>query len=312
MALEGVILGMYYSTSFKNQGLGQGIPIYLIIFILAQVFQIVMAWDAIRFQNTIQIIGFILFNLCCLVYSAFQLSQLRDSIYSQVQPSTQGIGSSDANANVNPDVLYARVRGYLIAVSTVIAACELLYIYLGGRLYQEFGWRIYKQIGADPEIRTMFRWYQIFLLLLKLDLFFLLSFSIQFLVLILHAGDVEFPLTVIALPVTCLVLLLAVYAVRHESRQLMFAFFCGLALGVAYFIFKLYRIYDPTQYAKYRYTKDFLTLCASISLVLLALTGLNGVRCYSNFDRGLKSHLLRDAPAVVYTNNANDRSLVLD
>lgn len=66
--------------------------------------------------------------------------------------------------------------------------------------------------------------------------------------------------------------------VRHESRQLMFGFFFGLAIGVAYFIFKLYRIYDPSQAQKYIFTKDFLTVFGKpeyiyIYIYLLSLRG---------------------------------------
>lgn len=36
-------------------------------------------------------------------------------------------------------------------------------------------------------------------------------------------------------------------------------FFFGMFAAIAYFIFKIYRIYDPSQTEKYKYVKEFLT-----------------------------------------------------
>ncbi|KAI7872721.1 hypothetical protein BDF14DRAFT_1976411 [Spinellus fusiger] len=301
IALESVIYAKFTHTQFSERNLGIPIPVYLIIFIFSQVFQVALAWDAIRAQNTIQVIAFVLFNLCCFVYAAFQFRQIADAI-----------SADSSDDHLHAITLKGLIYQLLIVCAVITGVCELIYLYIGARLYQEFGWRIYKKIGADPEIRNMYRWYQIFLTILKLDIFFLLGYSIQYLVLVLTPGDVEYPLTIIALPITCLVLVLAVYAVRHESRPLIILFFLGLAAGVAYFVFKIYRIYDQDQKYKYKNVGDFLTFFASVTLLLLVLTIINASICWSSFNKGLKSHLLRDKPTDPLTRNPVERTLSLD
>jgi hypothetical protein len=62
-----------------------------------------------------------------------------------------------------------------------------------------------------------FRTYQIFLMLIKIDFFFVLGFGIQFLVLILNTNDPEFALTIVAIPIMIGFLFLAVYGVRFQN-----------------------------------------------------------------------------------------------
>ncbi|CDH54876.1 upf0658 golgi apparatus membrane protein [Lichtheimia corymbifera JMRC:FSU:9682] len=309
IALESVVFAKFVQNH-ANKALGQGIPVYLIIFIICQVYQVGIAWDAVRMQNTIQIIAFILLNLCCLLYGGFQFQQISEALNDLADH--PGIGHDIPDSDVL-DYLRTLITKLLIANVVVIGICELIYLYLGARLYQEFGWRIYKKIGADPEIRNMYRWYQILLTILKIDMFFFLGYSIQYLVLVLKNNDYEFPLTIVALPLTCLFLFLAVYAVRHESKWMVAIFFVGLAAGCAYFIFKIYRIFDPDQPAdKYKNIKNFLTFFASVSLALIVLTIINGAICWSNFNKGLKSHLLRDKGEATFAEHQGDRTLSLD
>ncbi|KAG1444464.1 hypothetical protein G6F56_010287 [Rhizopus delemar] len=267
ITLEAIFLAKFNQSLAEqpeNEGLQKGVPVYLSIFIFSLVFQVGLAWDAVRNKNTIQIIAFILFNLCCFGYTVFQFKQI-----------TEAIKSVFPNGGGNVDNL----QRIVIASPVISGICQLVYFYLGARLYLEYGWRIYKKIGADPDIRR----------------------------------DAEYPLTIVALPATCVALVLAVYAVRHESKQLMALFFVGLAAGVAYFIFKICRIYDASQAWKYKYVNEVLTFFACVTLFLLLLTIINAAICWSNFDKGLKGHLLRDLdhPSTSFEGNGG-RTLSLD
>ncbi|KAJ3105257.1 hypothetical protein HDU97_008280 [Phlyctochytrium planicorne] len=220
--------------------------------------------------------------MCATGYSIFQVATI---------PNTINHDSGDVSGNY-PVISEDRRRllvGLLATVPVVMAAFQIAFIFLAYKLYIEFGWKIYKKIGADPEMRTMFRVYQIFLMLLKLDVFFIFGFGIQFLVLVIIPTDPEFALTIAAIPVLMTFLALAVYAVRREDKWIMALFMFGLLLGLAYFVFKLVRIY--TQMEKYQFTKKYLTFFACICILMVSLTFGTALYCYRSFGKGLKQHL---------------------
>ena len=83
-------------------------------------------------------------------------------------------------------------------------------------------------------------------------------------------------------------------------------FISGLVLALAYFIFKLVRMYEPTQAHKYQNTRNYLTFfgkffifdqnsgvifeIAVCSISMLTLTLVNSVICIKNFGNGLRQH----------------------
>lgn len=108
----------------------------------------------------------------------------------------------------------------------------------------------------------MYRAYQIYLVLIKIDLFFFVGFSIQFIFLTLakQTSDPEYWVTIFFLPATLLILMVAVYAVRHESRRWMAFFLTTMLAGVGYFIFKVYRMYSKEKKSQFIGINKFLTL----------------------------------------------------
>lgn len=60
---------------------------------------------------------------------------------------------------------------------------------------------------------------------------------------------------------------------------------------MAYFLFKLVRMYQPGRYKEYLMARRSLTFFAVITLILIVLTIINACVCMHNFNKGLKPHI---------------------
>ncbi|KAI9329166.1 hypothetical protein BDR26DRAFT_872797 [Obelidium mucronatum] len=298
--LEAWITFIYFKNTdpFTTGREDKSIVVYLIIFCLAQIFQIILCWDALYHQNTIQIVGFIFFTLSATAYAVFQDFSISSNLNVGDLQRAAEMGLTNSTISLAGDALYiadaaqkAQLKALLHAIPIIMALFGVGFCFLFYSLYLDFGWKIYKKIGADPNMRYMYRIYQIFLMLLKLDVFFMFGFGIQFLVLIIQPNDPEFAITLAAIPVLMGILALALHGVRSENKAITIAFLFGLLLADGYFGFKIYRIF--TQPEKYQYTKKYLTFFASLSIIVVTLSmAVTGV-CFSNFGLGLKEHIAK-------------------
>ena len=105
-----------------------------------------------------------------LVYSAIQIEQIHDAIRATVALNFDP-WPSKCSSRMTADSLIG-VHPFLIAVPCVIAFAIILLVFITWKLFDEFGWKIYKVIGASVQMRRRYLIYQIFISLLKFDFFF--------------------------------------------------------------------------------------------------------------------------------------------
>jgi len=164
------------------------------------------------------------FNVSFMIYSIIQIAEIRE-IGGALSDQT---GISDIPINVLTTI-----------IPCVIAAAELAYIGLGWKIYTEFGWQVYKFLGADRQIKKMYAQFQVFECLVKFDVFFWVAFCVQLIWLVLQKQDWEYYVTVAALPLSIIVLVEGNLAARHENKWMMYTFISGCFGALVYFVYKV-------------------------------------------------------------------------
>ncbi|KIV97033.1 hypothetical protein, variant [Exophiala mesophila] len=181
------------------------IPTFLTLYIFGFLYQLLLVWDALRMKNTIQVIGLVMYNIGLLIYGAVQMEQIRDAIFSLAE--SEAVHKS----------LWSDIRPFLLAIPCILALGTVCMAFIAWKLYDEFAWTIYKRISADLRMKRRYLYYQVYIALLKFDFFFFLGFTVQFVVIVTRQQNVEFALTIAAIPVTILILLAAAWFVRKEN-----------------------------------------------------------------------------------------------
>lgn len=257
------------------------IPTYLAVFMFGYIYQLILVWDALRMKNTIQVIGLVLYNAGILLYAGIQFDQIDDAIK-----------SLDAQRFIK-EHFWGEIKPMLIALPCLMGVYTAIFAFLAWKLYDEFAWTIYKHISADLRMKRRYLTYQIYIALLKFDFFFFLAFTIQFLVVVDNTKAIEQGLTAAALAITFVLLFLAAFWVRRESVPGMILIIIVYFIALAYFLFKLIRMYaaDLLRQEDYKPARKSLTSFAALTILLLLFTIVVACICTHNFNKGLKQHV---------------------
>ncbi|CAO1605690.1 hypothetical protein XANCAGTX0491_009196 [Xanthoria calcicola] len=259
------------------------IPTFLALYIFGFLYQLLLVYDALRLKNTIQIIGLCIYNVGLLVYAAVQKDQIDEAIKQL----------SSGSKNLIDASVWNEEKPFLIAIPCVIGLVTVLMAIIAWKLYDEFAWTIYKHISADLKMKRRYLTFQIYIALLKFDFFFFLGFTIQFVVVVVDRSNVEFYLTIAAIPITIIILIMAGFFTRRENTPGMLVIITLYFAGLAYFLFKLARMWQPNgpRYKLYNPVRSPLTTFAVITVILIVLTIINACMCTANFGHGLKPHI---------------------
>lgn len=272
--LEIMIMINRFRTAEELSGdLGGGRPVivYNSLFIMALLFFIALCWDAVLRKNTIQAICATLFNYATSMYTVVQYID---------------------NDN-RPDDFIRRLE---LIVMAIIFFCSLIDSYVTWKLFLEFGWKIFKKLGADLSIRRMFLAHQVLVTLLKLLLFFFVCYTIQLTALVLRTDDYETWVQIaFVIPGSVVILFLAFYGLRNEHSSVMRFVISILVITTFYLIYKFIRMtmYLGKTYDPFRITRQYLTYFISITFILVILVLINSIICYRNFGKGLKESIIR-------------------
>lgn len=123
------------------------IPTFLTLYIFGFIYELLLAYDALRLKNTIQIIGLCLYNLGLLIYATVQMAEIHDAV--------QKLGPHLTSTT------WSVVRPFLIAIPCVIAVGSIAMSVVARKIYDEFAWTIYKHISADLRMKRRYLAYQV-------------------------------------------------------------------------------------------------------------------------------------------------------
>eukprot|EP00753_Platysulcus_tardus_P007242 PLAT14990.1.p1 GENE.PLAT14990.1~~PLAT14990.1.p1 ORF type:complete len:327 (+),score=135.47 PLAT14990.1:35-982(+) len=169
----------------------------------------------------------------------------------------------------------------------VMLAFNIVYIAMAYPVSRAFGYRMYKSVGADTRLQGLFRHFQRFLSLLKMD-FVLAVLTVWVLGVFVRVQSYELYIDYSMLIVAVAWSVLGWRAVMEENRSKMRLFLLFSFAEPAYIIYKLVAVYAGafTLQQLRRQALQFIVVSV-IALIVRVLLFVQACRVFSNFHRGL-------------------------
>ena len=208
-------------TNVSIPSFGSDKPVYVGFIVALTIYNSLLCFYALYGSHFLEIVSFLIVNVLTMVYSVYEVWQFRPfSPYCTTFP---------------PAAVAASVTASVLFVFTIVFTILALF------MYRDFGWKVYKHVECNHEMRRYYQWYETVSSGVKLVILFTVVFSVAQLSLLLLRTDTEFVLTII-LVVVAIVAYFVVQLTIHNNSLTGYLFMGVVgALLIAYYGFKIVR-----------------------------------------------------------------------
>eukprot|EP01122_Echinamoeba_exundans_P015601 TRINITY_DN7482_c0_g1_i1.p1 TRINITY_DN7482_c0_g1~~TRINITY_DN7482_c0_g1_i1.p1 ORF type:complete len:312 (+),score=36.43 TRINITY_DN7482_c0_g1_i1:120-1055(+) len=245
---------------------------YGVLFIVSSLFVAYFAVDGVINENKFTLFAYIFSCLVMLLYVVYQFI---------LTPVTE-----------RDTLLWAR----LIATAVMAPLTSILAILL----FRKFGWRIYKKIGADGQLVSMYQTYQIYVTFLRLDLQLMVMLILLVGLFWLKSNFAQtawFYLDLASLLVNTVLTVVGLIAVRAENKPAMISFLVLIWLVPAYLVARgaeLTREHPIDWSNSNDIRRDIQILTILVGILALSnrvFEMIWAVKTWRNFGHGLKERV---------------------
>ncbi|KAL4796720.1 hypothetical protein BDV19DRAFT_75842 [Aspergillus venezuelensis] len=286
IALEIYILvqwQLWVKPTITQVPVSYNIPIGLGILSFACIYQLILALDGTHQKNNILLFAICIANLCLVAYAAMQCTTMQDTTARLYADRFATPSLVDPSRNV-----WTRIQPAEILVPIILAITSLVLWPAVYFTHRDYSWVIYKSVHGSPKTRWRYMAYEVYLVLIKLDFFFLVAFIVQYGLIDVHFQEPEYSLTMAIIPAAFIVMVLGIYVVKNELViGIVPIITCYIGL-VVYFISRLIVLNGDGIRAN-TVGKQMMLLWAWISLALTLALLICSVVCLINFNHGLKN-----------------------
>eukprot|EP00455_Lapot_gusevi_P018515 TRINITY_DN20119_c0_g1_i1.p1 TRINITY_DN20119_c0_g1~~TRINITY_DN20119_c0_g1_i1.p1 ORF type:complete len:348 (-),score=45.45 TRINITY_DN20119_c0_g1_i1:42-962(-) len=242
--------------------------------VINTVFMVYFAFDAILNENHVELIGFLVASLLLTLRVSVEYSW-RNSVCA---------------AN--------NIFGFCLSFYVLFLVFQLFYLVIGPMIRSEMGWKFFKYVGTDVNLKKMFTTYQVFVSIRKMDL--------QHTCLVVFTGIFWLPKELVFLIVSSVVGLLSIayffvghIAFRRESPAWAVVFFVGCVISPAYILWVGWHTLQGnlvTSATMNPNNWEFawkLLILGCLALVNRVLSIIWAIFSYRNFGKGLRDRALQ-------------------